>query len=117
EAVGEDDVEEPVASGPVFVAAGGIGLAFGVRVVVDHLAFVGFDVVEDVEQGFGGDDREVVGLFGGVGGRVVPDYQTMLAAERAAGLVGIAFHNVRGHRFIDFFRDTHHKRIVRYHSS
>ena len=100
EAVGENDVGDFVDLRVVFIAARRIGFAFGMGVIVDHLAAVFFDVVEDVEQVVGGDDGEIVGLLGGVGGRVVLDYQVIFAAQRAAGFVGIAIYDMLRHLVI-----------------
>src|SRR5579859_7765458 len=92
ETVGENDVRDFVESGVVFVTARGVGFASGVGVIVDHLAAILFDVVEDVQQVVGGDDGEIVGLLGGVGGRVVLEHHAVLAAQRTAGFVGIAIY-------------------------
>src|SRR5581483_4335532 len=113
----EDNIQNLAEFGVVFVAARGIGFAYRVGVVVDHLAVVFFDVVEDVEQVVGGDDGEVVGLLGGVGGRIVLDYPTIFAAQRAAGFIGIARYDMRGHLIVQCPGDTHDKGCVIYHNN
>jgi len=72
--VGEDNVVEFIALGPIFVPAGGIGFAPGVRVIIDHLAIIHVDIVVDAQQFFWIDNGEIIGMLGGVSGRVVFDY-------------------------------------------
>src|SRR5258708_7406321 len=78
--VGENNVVEFIALGPIFVPAGGIGFAPGVRVIIDHLAIIHVDIVVDAQQFFWINNGEIIGMLGGVGGRVVFDYSIILRA-------------------------------------
>src|SRR6266699_6860977 len=116
--VGENNVVELVAFGPLDVAAGGVGFGFGVRVVIRiHLAVVLFDIQVDAQQVLRVNLGEIIFVFGSVGGRVVLDHLSILASQQTAGLVGIARNNVRDHLLVHCRRDTHDKTSAGHHNS
>src|SRR6266516_27504 len=116
-AVREQQVKVATALRAFFVARRGIGFGSGVRMIVDHVAVVRVDVVIDAHDIGLADNREIVRLLSGVGGRIVFDDRPILATERATGLVGIACDDMGLHLVVDRCGDTHNKTCFSYHNT
>src|SRR5215471_7238206 len=54
--VGENNIGELVTTGPLSITSRWVGFTLRVRVIIDHLALVFFDVVKDVEQNIWGNN-------------------------------------------------------------
>src|SRR5579875_1215285 len=80
--------------------------------IIDHITIITIDIIINAYQVGLGDNREIIRLVGGIGGRIVLDDQAILAADDATALVGIALHDMGHHLLINRLRDTHHERGV-----
>src|SRR5258706_5238429 len=115
--MGENNVEELIAFGPIFIAPRRISLGLGMGVIINHFAVILVDILKDTQQIGLAYNGEIIGMFGGVSGRVVLNYPTVLVAQGATGLVRIACHHVRHHLIVDCSRDTNDKTFFNYHNN
>src|SRR5258708_6973224 len=113
----ENQVETPAPFGPVFVALRGIGFGGRMRMVIDHCTIIIVDIIVNPHQVGFTDNREIVGMLGGVGGRIVFDDKGINAADGSAALVGIGHGDMGEHFRVGSAGNTYNKCFTCYHNN